>query len=107
MRIPRAISTARVERFENIPGHGAVAQVDGHRVAVGNARLMDRQGIDFGTLKTRRRDGSHRRLYRRRRRGRRVDRNRGRASSHLGCDDPSLTSALAADDEMKRSSYDA
>ena len=32
---------ARAEGFENVPGHGAVAQVDGRKVAVGNRRLMD------------------------------------------------------------------
>ena len=31
--------------FENVPGYGAVASVDGRRVAVGSARLMDRQRI--------------------------------------------------------------
>ena len=40
----------RAEGFENVPGHGAVASVDGHRVAVGNVRLMDREHIDFGAL---------------------------------------------------------
>ncbi|QIS03906.1 heavy metal translocating P-type ATPase [Nocardia brasiliensis] len=37
-------------KFENIPGHGAVAVVDGRRVAVGNRRLFDRAGIDLGSL---------------------------------------------------------
>ncbi|WP_328404848.1 heavy metal translocating P-type ATPase [Nocardia sp. NBC_00403] len=37
-------------RFENVPGHGAVAEVDGRRVVVGNRRLLDREGIDLGTL---------------------------------------------------------
>lgn len=36
--------------FENVPGHGTVATVDGHRVAVGNARLLDREGVDPGRL---------------------------------------------------------
>jgi Cu2+-exporting ATPase len=36
--------------FENVPGHGALATVDGRRVAVGNARLMARQGVDLGEL---------------------------------------------------------
>ncbi|WP_454850127.1 heavy metal translocating P-type ATPase [Promicromonospora soli] len=36
--------------FQNVPGHGAIAQVDGQRVAVGNLRLMEREGIDLGTL---------------------------------------------------------
>ena len=40
--------------FENVPGHGAIATVDGHRVAVGNRRLMDDQGTDLGTLGARR-----------------------------------------------------
>ncbi len=37
-------------QFDNVPGHGAVAEVDGHRVVVGNRRLLDREGIDLGTL---------------------------------------------------------
>jgi Cu2+-exporting ATPase len=36
--------------FENVPGHGAVASVDGRRVAVGNARLMHREGVGLGPL---------------------------------------------------------
>jgi Cu2+-exporting ATPase len=37
--------------FENVPGHGAVATVEGRRVAVGNVRLMERLGIDLGDLR--------------------------------------------------------
>jgi Cu2+-exporting ATPase len=40
--------------FENVPGHGAVATVNGHRVVVGNTRLMEREGIDVGHLGSRR-----------------------------------------------------
>jgi len=36
--------------FENVPGHGARATVDGHRLAVGNARLMAREGIGIDGL---------------------------------------------------------
>jgi P-type Cu2+ transporter len=36
--------------FENVPGHGAIAMVDGHRVAVGNARLMEREKISLNGL---------------------------------------------------------
>jgi P-type Cu2+ transporter len=36
--------------FTNVPGHGAVATVDGHRVAVGNARLLEREGVPHGEL---------------------------------------------------------
>ena len=39
--------------FENIPGHGAVASVEGRRVVVGNARLMEREGIDLGEMGSR------------------------------------------------------
>lgn len=40
----------RATAFENVPGHGAVASVDGRRVVVGNVRLMAREGIDLGPL---------------------------------------------------------
>ncbi|HET7467358.1 MAG TPA: heavy metal translocating P-type ATPase [Candidatus Dormibacteraeota bacterium] len=36
--------------FENVPGHGAIATVDGHRVAVGNPRLMEREGVSLNGL---------------------------------------------------------
>jgi len=36
--------------FENVPGHGAVATVDGHHVAVGNARLLARENISLNGL---------------------------------------------------------
>jgi len=39
--------------FENVPGHGAVASVEGRRVVVGNARLMEREGIDLGEMGSR------------------------------------------------------
>jgi P-type Cu2+ transporter len=39
--------------FENLPGHGALATVEGRRVAVGNRRLMEREGIDLGSLAVR------------------------------------------------------
>ena len=48
------VPPARAEAFENVPGHGAVAEVDGRPVAVGNRRLMDRLGVDLGTLDLRR-----------------------------------------------------
>jgi P-type Cu2+ transporter len=45
-----------VEGFENVPGPGAMAKVDGHRVAVGNLRLMERESADLGRLAERRRE---------------------------------------------------
>jgi len=40
--------------FQNVPGHGAMAMVEGRRVAVGNLRLMQRDGVELGRL------GAHR-----------------------------------------------
>ena len=40
----------RAESFDSVPGHGATATVDGRRVAVGNSRLMARDGVDLGPL---------------------------------------------------------
>ncbi|MFJ7260324.1 heavy metal translocating P-type ATPase [Streptomyces globosus] len=44
----------RARHFENVPGHGATAVVDGHRIAVGNRRLAEREGVDLGPLAARR-----------------------------------------------------
>ncbi len=52
----KGITNVRAEEFENVPGHGAIAVVEGHSVAVGNVRLMDREGIDLRSLKVRRED---------------------------------------------------
>ena len=41
----RGLETPRTEAFEAVPGHGLLATVDGHRLAVGNARLLEREGI--------------------------------------------------------------
>jgi Cu2+-exporting ATPase len=48
------VPVVRAERFENIPGHGARARVDGRSVVVGNRRLMDREGVALGPLEARR-----------------------------------------------------
>ena len=39
-----------VASFDNVPGQGALAMVDGKRVAVGNVRLMEQQGFGLGDL---------------------------------------------------------
>jgi Cu2+-exporting ATPase len=36
--------------FLNVPGHGAGATVDGHRVLVGNRKLMANEGVGLGPL---------------------------------------------------------
>jgi Cu2+-exporting ATPase len=43
-----------VSDFENVPGYGVLATVDGHRVAVGNASLMARENIDLNGLESKR-----------------------------------------------------
>ncbi len=42
--------------FENVPGHGAAATVEGRQVVVGNLRLMQRDGVELGGLGTRRQE---------------------------------------------------
>ncbi|WP_201297946.1 heavy metal translocating P-type ATPase [Nocardia sp. CY41] len=48
------VGQVRAEAFENVPGHGAIAEVEGRRVVVGNRRLAEREGIDLGALAARR-----------------------------------------------------
>jgi Cu2+-exporting ATPase len=50
----RDVPTLRATGFRNVTGHGAVADVDGHRVAVGNRRLMDAEGVAMDGLGPRR-----------------------------------------------------
>ncbi len=47
-------ATARAEHFEAVPGQGALANVGGRRVAVGNPRLMGREEVALGGLEARR-----------------------------------------------------
>jgi Cu2+-exporting ATPase len=47
---PRLAATG----FRNVAGHGAVADVDGSRVVIGNLRLMDAEGISLGPIGDRR-----------------------------------------------------
>jgi len=48
------VDPAVADGFENVPGDGAVAIVAGRRVAGGNRRLMEREGVDLGPLAARR-----------------------------------------------------
>ncbi|WP_406307602.1 heavy metal translocating P-type ATPase [Streptomyces sp. NBC_00885] len=50
----RTVDATSARHFENVPGHGATAVVEGHRVAVGNRRLAMREGVDLGQLAARR-----------------------------------------------------
>ena len=50
----RDVRRLRASGFDAVPGHGAVATVDGHRVAIGNRRLMDAEGVSLDGLGPRR-----------------------------------------------------
>jgi Cu2+-exporting ATPase len=39
----RGLDPPRAEAFESVAGHGVVATIEGHRVAIGNARLLERE----------------------------------------------------------------
>ena len=100
-RAKQAGATERkVADFENVPGHGAVANVDGRRVAVGNARLMDLEKISLDGLASRRDDMATE--------GRTVvvvavD---GRASAVIGISDAPRPSAKAAVETLQRQGVD-
>ena len=46
----RGLGSARADGFEAVPGHGAIASVGGRRVAIGNERLLAREGVALDGL---------------------------------------------------------
>jgi Cu2+-exporting ATPase len=46
----RGLELPRVEAFEAVPGHGALATLEGRRLAIGNGRLLDRERISLDGL---------------------------------------------------------
>jgi Cu2+-exporting ATPase len=48
------VKPVEVTGFRNVPGHGATADVQGRRVAVGNRKLMVEENVEFGALMDRR-----------------------------------------------------
>ncbi|MBA2427418.1 MAG: heavy metal translocating P-type ATPase [Actinobacteria bacterium] len=48
------VDQVRAERFESVPGRGAVATVEARRVVVGNKRLLEREGISLDRSSARR-----------------------------------------------------
>ena len=46
----RDLPKFKAEQFESVPGHGAVATVEGRRIVVGNSRLMEREQVDIDSL---------------------------------------------------------
>lgn len=51
--VEKNIELLTATEFENIPGYGAIAIADGHKVIVGNQRLMVREGIELSDLASR------------------------------------------------------
>lgn len=49
----RGIEPGTVEAFENIPGHGIKARVDGHEALIGNGGWLEESGIAIKTLSKR------------------------------------------------------
>ena len=48
----RGLELMDAMNFDAIPGHGVIAQVEGRRVMLGNAKLMARESISLGELET-------------------------------------------------------
>src|SRR5205823_3548288 len=46
----RGLRPPPVQDFEAVPGHGALATVEGHQLAVGNARLLEREQVSLDGL---------------------------------------------------------
>ncbi len=46
----RQLTVGHVDGFEAVPGHGAIATVEGRTLTIGNARLMEREGIELDGL---------------------------------------------------------
>jgi Cu2+-exporting ATPase len=49
----RGLASPRAEAFEAVAGHGALATVEGHRLAIGNRGLLDREYVALDGLATR------------------------------------------------------
>jgi P-type Cu2+ transporter len=49
----RRLDVPRADAFEAVPGHGALATVAGRRLAIGNARLMEREHVSLDGLDAR------------------------------------------------------
>jgi P-type Cu2+ transporter len=46
----RGVERVRAEAFESVAGHGAVATVHGRQLAIGNRRLLEREGVALDGL---------------------------------------------------------
>jgi Cu2+-exporting ATPase len=52
----RGVDAPRATAFEAVAGHGAIATVEGHRVALGNTRLLERERVSLDGLAERARE---------------------------------------------------
>jgi Cu2+-exporting ATPase len=46
----RKLPLGKAERFEAVPGQGAIATVEGKQLAIGNGRLLEREGVELDGL---------------------------------------------------------
>jgi Cu2+-exporting ATPase len=46
----RGLDGAKAESFEAVPGHGALATVEGRRLSIGNGGLLEREGVELDGL---------------------------------------------------------
>ncbi len=46
----RGLPDVPMTDFESVPGHGAFAQVDGRRLAIGNVKMMTKEGADVASV---------------------------------------------------------
>ena len=46
----RGLSPVEPSQFEALAGHGVIAQVEGHQVALGNLKMMNEQNVDLNNL---------------------------------------------------------
>ena len=46
----RGIALSDPHNFNAVPGHGVIATVDGHRVVLGNLKMMQKERVDLGGL---------------------------------------------------------
>jgi Cu+-exporting ATPase len=46
------LALSPMQGFDSVPGHGVLGTIDGHRVLLGNRRMMARENIDIGAAGT-------------------------------------------------------
>ena len=52
--VEHGVEATAPSAFRNVPGHGAVGEVGGRRVVVGNRKLMAQEGVETGSIVARR-----------------------------------------------------